>query len=88
MAASAGEAGLLASVYRRSLEVAADLGCKSVAFSAISTGVFGYPRRPAAEIAVKTVSDWLAKGGAIDQVIFCCYDAETADIYRALLGSA
>lgn len=55
-----GEPELLASAYRRSLEVAADNGCNSVAFPAISTGVYGYPHRDAASIGLKTILDFLA----------------------------
>lgn len=83
----AGEAGLLASCYRRSLEIAKELGCTSIAFPAISTGIFGYPRRAAAEIAVGTVSDWIAGETSITKVIFCCFDTETKEIYKALLGA-
>ena len=83
----AGEAELLASCYSRSLEIASELGCTSIAFPAISTGIFGYPRPAAAEIAVSTVSRWIAGDKSMTNIIFCCFDAETADIYRALLGA-
>ncbi|MBU1174834.1 MAG: O-acetyl-ADP-ribose deacetylase [Alphaproteobacteria bacterium] len=83
----AGEAALLARCYRRSLDRARENGVRSVAFPAISTGVFGYPRPQAAEIAVATVSAWLAGDDTIEKLIFCCFDNETADIYRALLGA-
>ena len=82
-----GEADLLARCYRRSLDRARENGVKTIAFPAISTGVYGYPRPEAAAIAVKTVSSWLAGDDSIDKVIFCCFDDETADIYRALLGA-
>ncbi len=84
---NAGEADLLASCYRRSLDIAKELGCTSIAFPAISTGIFGYPRREAAAIAVKTVSDWIAGDKTMTQIIFCCFDAETAEIYDARLGA-
>ena len=81
----AGEAGLLASCYRNSLQLARDHACTSIAFPAISTGVYGYPRKEAAEIAVATVRDWLSNEAAGMDVLFCCFDAGTLSVYRALL---
>ena len=78
----AGEAELLASCYRRSLEVADQLGAASVAFPAISTGVYGYPKDPAARIAVGTV---LTADTDVELVVLCAYDEATADGYRRLL---
>lgn len=78
----AGEDDLLASCYRRSLEVADQLQIKSLAFPAISTGVYGFPRRRAAEIAVTEVQRY---AGGIERTVFSCFDAETANIYRGLL---
>jgi O-acetyl-ADP-ribose deacetylase (regulator of RNase III) len=78
-----GEAGLLASCYRRSLEVAAGLGAQSVAFPAISTGIYGFPREQAAGIAVDTLRD--APAG-IAQVILVAFDAETLGLYERLLA--
>lgn len=80
----AGEPELLAACYRRSLELAELNELASIAFPAISTGVYGYPRREAAEIAVATVSG-MAKS-AIERVVFCCFDAPTRDLYLELLG--
>ncbi len=80
-----GEAALLASCYRRALELAAAKGLRSVAFPCISTGAYGYPRREAAEIAVKTCRGFLAGGVRID-IIFCCFMPEDLDIYRELLA--
>lgn len=77
-----GEAELLAACYRRSLEEAVRVGAASVAFPAISTGVYGYPRRPAAEIAVGAVRHAPA---AIERVLLVAFDAETAALYEALL---
>lgn len=82
-----GEAELLASCYRRALAIAHELGCKTIAFPAISTGVYGFPRRAAADIAIRTVSEWLADNDAIEEVVFCCFDRETAEIYKTLLGA-
>ena len=79
---SAGEANLLASCYRRSLEVASELGAASVAFPAISTGVYGYPVDAAAEIAVTTVRSF---DGPIDRVVLCAFDTATYDRYVRLL---
>lgn len=78
----ASEDDLLASCYRRSLEVAAELKVRSIAFPAISTGIYGFPKRRAAEIAVRECK--LHKGN-LEHLLFCCFDHETADIYRKLL---
>jgi O-acetyl-ADP-ribose deacetylase (regulator of RNase III) len=78
-----GEPALLASCYRRSLEVAAIAGARSIAFPAISTGIYGYPLEPAANIAVATVRE--AAGAPLEEVIFCCFSAHDLAVYRALL---
>ncbi|MEH6631140.1 MAG: O-acetyl-ADP-ribose deacetylase [Halopseudomonas aestusnigri] len=69
-----GEADLLASCYRRSLEVAVENDCPRVAFPAISTGVYRFPVDAAARIAVKATIEFLANSNKIEQVIFCCFD--------------
>ena len=83
-----GEAALLASCYRRSLEVAAAHGAATVAFPGISTGVYGYPKEEAARIAVTTVRETVATLPAITGVIFCCFSAGDLALYEALLGAA
>ena len=78
---------LLAGCYRNSLDLAFENDLHSVAFSAISTGVYGYPRKEATHIAVTTVREWLAAHPdyAID-VIFSCFSAEIAGLYEAELA--
>jgi O-acetyl-ADP-ribose deacetylase (regulator of RNase III) len=77
------EPALLASCYRRALEVADELGAVSVAFPAISTGIYGYPLEPATEIAVATVRDADTR---VELVRFVCFDAATSAAYRAALA--
>ncbi len=76
------EARLLASCYRRSLELAIANSCRSIAFPAISTGVYGYPKEKATKIAVATVVDFLNGSETPEKVIFCCFDPLTANLYR------
>jgi len=84
------EDALLASCYRRSLEVAAEHGLKSIAFPAISTGVYRFPADRAARIAVETVKNTLSRDArGIEQVTFCCFSAESAKEHeRALTASS
>ncbi len=81
------EPELLASCYRRALELAAAEHCTSIAFPAISTGVYGYPIEAAARIAIATVQDSLALRPAIREVIFCCFSARDLSIYESLLSA-
>ncbi len=80
-----GEPEKLASCYRRSLEVANENGVKTIAFPNISTGVYGYPKKEAAEIATKTVESFLKSNNEFELVIFCVFDDENFMIYRNLL---
>lgn len=81
-----GEAELLASCYRRSLEVAAGIGARSVAFPAISTGVYGYPAEKAAVVAVDAVTETLGRIEGIEHVVFVCFSERDAGIYESVLS--
>jgi O-acetyl-ADP-ribose deacetylase (regulator of RNase III) len=77
------EAALLASAYRNSLSRAAEKQARSVAFPAISTGVYGYPLSEAARIAVHTIRDWLGAHDWPERVVFCAFDDATRQAYEA-----
>lgn len=77
------EEGLLASCYRRCLELAAEHKVRSIAFPAISTGIYRFPRELAAEIAVTTVR--VEAKPPVERVVFCCFNPETAGLYEQLL---
>lgn len=77
-----GEPELLARCYRNALALAVVEGLQSMAFPAISTGIYGYPKEAAADIAVREVR----LIGMPEHVIFCCFDKTTADVYREILG--
>ena len=81
-----GEPELLASCYRRCMEIAAAQGIHTLAFPCISTGVYGYPIEAAAVIAVTTVRAEVAVLEAIREVIFCCHSGRDRDVYRHLLA--
>mgnify|MGYP002562906542 CR=1 FL=1 len=83
---TAEDAAQLADCYRNSLNLAKEHDVHSIAFPAISTGVYGYPLEDATEIAVKTVAQWLEDHADYAmQVIFCCFDARTERVYQARL---
>ena len=83
---TAEDAAQLADCYRNSLDLAKEYELHSIAFPAISTGVYGYPLEDATEIAVKTVAQWLEEHADYAmQVIFCCFDARTERVYQARL---
>jgi O-acetyl-ADP-ribose deacetylase (regulator of RNase III) len=81
------EPALLASCYRNSLLLAEQEGLVSVAFPNISTGVYGYPKEPAAEIAINTVRETLPLTPGILRVVFVCFDQENFRLYRNLVKS-
>ena len=80
-----GEPELLASAYRRALEVAGELGATTIAFPAISTGIFGYPLEPATAVAVHTARTSTAPG--IELVRFVCFDGATLAAYERELAA-
>ena len=83
---AAGEDGLLARCYARAIEIATAHDLRSVAFPAISTGVYRFPVRRAARIAVGSVLDALAAGAALDRVVFACFGPDTAAAHRDALA--
>jgi len=74
----------LANCYQNALQLAVEYGCKTVAFPNISTGVYGYPKQEAAEIALKTVTDYLKIHQEIEKVIFCCFEEDNYQLMRIL----
>ncbi len=76
------EKDLLVSAYKRSLEVAIENGVKTIAFPNVSTGVYHFPKQLAAEIAFKTVNDFLAQNITLEKVVFCIFDNENMKIYQ------
>lgn len=81
-----GEAELLASCYRECLRLADDRACRSVAFPAISCGVYGYPKEAAVDIAVDTVSEMLPDLRCISEIIFVCFSEEMEALYLQSLA--
>ena len=80
-----GEDELLSGCYRRCLELARENGAKSIAFPAISTGVYSFPPERAAKIALRTVREHVDTSG-VEEVRFVCFNEETRGIYEGLLG--
>ena len=83
---SHGEEEVLASCYTTSLRLAADAGLSSVAFPCISTGAYGYPKGLAAQVAVETVRDCVAREQTVKEVIFVCFSAADLATYTGLLA--
>ncbi len=77
---------LLADCYRNSMRLAEAEGCRSLAFSNISTGVYGFPKAAAADTAIATVKATLPETPGLEAVYFVCFDAENAGLYRERLG--
>ncbi|HEX8442818.1 MAG TPA: O-acetyl-ADP-ribose deacetylase [Allosphingosinicella sp.] len=85
-----GEPGKLAACYRNSLALAQAHGLRSIAFPAISTGIYGYPQRDAAQVAARAVGEYLQKEpAAFDRILFCCFSPEATCIYSdAIAGES
>ncbi|AFY56472.1 putative phosphatase, C-terminal domain of histone macro H2A1 like protein [Rivularia sp. PCC 7116] len=81
-----GEPELLANCYRKSLQIAIERKFESLAFPCISTGIYGYPKDKAAEIAVKTCSEELKNKNSQLKVIFCCFGKDNYQIYQRILN--
>ena len=79
------EPELLASCYVSSLRLAAEHRLKTIAFPAISCGVYGYPLEDAVRIAVRECANFLAAGATLEKIIFACFDGQMFDLYRAEL---
>lgn len=85
---NSGEAGLLASAYRTSLKLASEKGARTVSFSSISTGVYGYPVELAASTALEAVAGFLRESKtSIKEAIFVLYDSRTLETYQSALKS-
>ncbi|HMG32779.1 MAG TPA: O-acetyl-ADP-ribose deacetylase [Blastocatellia bacterium] len=81
-----GEPELLASCYRSSLKLAVDNGVRSIAFPAISCGIYGYPPDKASEIAVSEAREFLRSTSDIDRIVFVCFENQVYEAYQRLLA--
>jgi O-acetyl-ADP-ribose deacetylase (regulator of RNase III) len=80
------EAALLASCYRRSLALATERNLSSIAFPAISTGIYGFPFRPATEIAIASTRNFIETATSLREIVFCCFSASDHKVYVEQLG--
>lgn len=83
---SRGEPELLAQCYRKCMEIAIEHKFESIAFPAISTGIYKYPKDLAAEIAVNTCYEEMQKNGASQKITFCCFDSENYEFYESIIA--
>jgi O-acetyl-ADP-ribose deacetylase (regulator of RNase III) len=81
-----GEETLLANCYRNSLKIAVEKNLATIAFPAISTGVYGYPIRKATEVAVHTAREFIATTTSLTEITFCCFSLIDLQVYRDILG--
>jgi len=79
------EERLLESCYLKSLALAVENNIKTIAFPNISTGIYGYPKKQAADIAVHTIQTFLSTNQSLEKVVFVCFDDENLHLYKALL---
>jgi O-acetyl-ADP-ribose deacetylase (regulator of RNase III) len=82
------ESALLASCYRRCIEIAAGVGAETMAFPCISTGVYGYPIEAAGRVAVATIRECALQFPAFREILFCCYSAYDLAVYEGLLAAS
>ncbi|OZG74183.1 O-acetyl-ADP-ribose deacetylase [Hahella sp. CCB-MM4] len=82
-----GEKNLLASCYRRSLEIAIEQGIQSIAFPCISTGIYGYPIELATKVAIETVFDFLSEHNTLREIVFCCFSERDLITYQKALNN-
>jgi len=83
---SRGVEALLADCYRNSLTIATERKLASIAFPAISTGVYGYPIRSATEVAVRTAREFITKPSTLTEIIFCCFSLSDLKVYEEVLA--
>ena len=83
-----GEPELLAAAYRKCMELARELGARSVSFPSISTGVYGYPLEPAARIAIDAVREQLAGETSVEEVVFVLFGRHAYEVFQRVLNSA
>lgn len=83
---SANETGLLKNAYQNSLNLAIENEVEAIAFPNISTGVYGFPKEKAAQIAIQTVTQFLSENEQIKKVYFVCFDHENYELYKSLLN--
>lgn len=81
-----GEPELLSSCYQKSLELAAARDLRSIAFPCISTGIYGYPTEPAAEVAVSAVRSFLERPSSLAEIVFCCFSQSALIVYQEILS--
>lgn len=77
-----GEEALLQQCYIQSLQLAADNGCRSIAFPNISTGIYGYPKAPAAKVAVRSVTQFIETSSPLERIVFVCFDADNYQLIQ------
>jgi len=82
-----GEAALLANCYTHSLQLAVQHGCRTIAFPNISTGVYGYPKKDAAEVALQAVHQFIQKNESIETVYMVCFDVENFNLLQQALAN-
>lgn len=83
---NADEDALLAGAYRTSLDLAREHKLRSIAFPAISTGIYGFPLERATRIAVETARSWAARNPGLERIVFCVFGVEAAQAYRHALA--